>query len=72
MLDDNKLKGMMKNAREGFEKRNFTQSAELTLILKDIDVKKGFSVTATPCTSCGLTQMKIKSAFFPTSRICIG
>jgi len=35
---------MIKNAREGFEKRNFTQSAELTLILKDIDVKKGFSV----------------------------
>lgn len=44
MLDDNQLKGMIKNAREGFEKRNFTQSAELTLILKDIDVKKGFSV----------------------------
>ncbi|HVE38052.1 MAG TPA: 50S ribosomal protein L1 [Nitrososphaeraceae archaeon] len=44
MLDDNQLRGMMKNAREGFEKRNFTQSAELTLILKDIDVKKGFSV----------------------------
>ena len=44
MLDDNRLKGMIKNAREGFEKRNFTQSAELTLILKDIDVKKGFSV----------------------------
>jgi large subunit ribosomal protein L1 len=44
MLDNNRLKGMIKNAREGFEKRNFTQSAELTLILKDIDVKKGFSV----------------------------
>ena len=44
MLDDNQLKGMIKNAREGFEKRNFTQSAELTLILKDIDVKKGFSI----------------------------
>ena len=44
MLDDNQLKGMIKNARDGFEKRNFTQSAELTLILKDIDVKKGFSV----------------------------
>lgn len=44
MLDDNRLKGMIKNAREGFEKRNFTQSAELTLILKDIDVKKGFSI----------------------------
>ena len=44
MLDDNQLKGLIKNAREGFEKRNFTQSAELTLILKDIDVKKGFSI----------------------------
>ena len=44
MLDDNQLKGMIKSAREGFEKRNFTQSAELTLILKDIDVKKGFSI----------------------------
>jgi large subunit ribosomal protein L1 len=44
MLDDNQLKDMIKNAREGFEKRNFTQSAELTLILKDIDVKKGFSI----------------------------
>ena len=44
MLDDNQLKGMIKNARDGFEKRNFTQSAELTLILKDIDVKKGFSL----------------------------
>ena len=44
MLDDNQLKGMIKNARDGFEKRNFTQSAELTLILKDIDVKKGFSI----------------------------
>ena len=44
MLDDNRLKGMIKNAREGFEKRKFTQSAELTLILKDIDVKKGFSI----------------------------
>jgi len=44
MLNDNQLKGMIKNAREGFEKRNFAQSAELTLILKDIDVKKGFSI----------------------------
>lgn len=44
MLDDNQLNDMIKNARDGFEKRNFTQSAELTLILKDIDVKKGFSI----------------------------
>ncbi|TLX67965.1 MAG: 50S ribosomal protein L1 [Thaumarchaeota archaeon] len=44
MLDDNRLKSMIKNARDGITKRNFTQSAELTLILKDIDVKKGFSI----------------------------
>jgi len=35
---------MLKNARDGITKRNFTQSAELTLILKDIDVKKGLSI----------------------------
>jgi large subunit ribosomal protein L1 len=35
---------MLKNARDGITKRNFTQSAELTLILKDIDIKKGFSI----------------------------
>lgn len=44
MLDDNLLKNMLKNARDGITKRNFTQSAELTLILKDIDIKKGFSI----------------------------
>jgi large subunit ribosomal protein L1 len=44
MLDDNLLKNMLKNARDGITKRNFSQSAELILILKDIDVKKGFSI----------------------------
>jgi large subunit ribosomal protein L1 len=44
MLDDNLLKNMLKNARDGITKRNYTQSAELTLILKDIDIKKGFSI----------------------------
>lgn len=44
MLDDNLLKNMLKNARDGITKRNFSQSAELTLILKDIDIKKGFSI----------------------------
>ena len=36
MLDYNILYFMIKYARDGFEKRNFSQSAELTLILKDI------------------------------------
>jgi large subunit ribosomal protein L1 len=44
MLDDNQLKKMIKNARDGIQKRNFTQSAEISLMLKDIDVKKGFSI----------------------------
>ena len=44
MLDDNQLKDMIKNARDGIQKRNFTQSAEISLMLKDIDVKKGFSI----------------------------
>jgi large subunit ribosomal protein L1 len=35
---------LIKQARDGLNKRHFTQSAELTLILKDIDVKKGFSL----------------------------
>jgi large subunit ribosomal protein L1 len=62
MLDDNQLKGMIKNARDGFEKRNFAQSAELTLILKDIDVKKGFSVNE-------VVNLPNKTA--KISRICV-
>ena len=44
MLDDDQLKKMIRNARDGIQKRNFTQSAEISLMLKDIDVKKGFSI----------------------------
>ncbi|MFL6340316.1 MAG: 50S ribosomal protein L1 [Nitrososphaeraceae archaeon] len=34
---------LVKSAREAAPKRNFKQSVELTLVLKDIDVKKGFN-----------------------------
>ena len=44
MFNNDQLKEMVKKAREATPKRNFAQSAELTLVLKDIDVKKGFSV----------------------------
>jgi large subunit ribosomal protein L1 len=37
------LSSLVKNAREAAPKRNFKQSVELTLVLKDIDVKKGFN-----------------------------
>ncbi len=44
MVNDSQLKELIKRAREGAGKRKFTQSAELTLVLKDIDVKKGFNI----------------------------
>ena len=44
MFNNDQLKELVKRAREATPKRNFAQSAELTLVLKDIDVKKGFSV----------------------------
>ncbi len=44
LVTDRHLQELIKQARDGLDKRHFTQSAELTLILKDIDVKKGFSV----------------------------
>lgn len=62
MLDDNQLKNLVKNARDGIIKRNFTQSAELTLILKDIDVKKGFSINEV---------VNLPNKTMKTSRICV-
>ncbi len=47
MVSDSQLKELVKIARDGAGKRNFNQSAELTLVLKDIDVKKGFSLNET-------------------------
>jgi large subunit ribosomal protein L1 len=44
MFNNDQLKELVKKAREATPKRNFAQSAEITLVLKDIDVKKGFSV----------------------------
>jgi large subunit ribosomal protein L1 len=42
MVTDKELRMLIKQARQGSNKKGFTQSAELTLILKDIDIKKGF------------------------------
>ena len=44
MFNNDQLKELVKKAREATPKRNFAQSAELTLVLRDIDVKKGFSL----------------------------
>ncbi|NOJ29074.1 MAG: 50S ribosomal protein L1 [Nitrososphaeraceae archaeon] len=44
MINEVQLKELVKNARQESTKRNFSQSVDLTLILKDIDIKKGFSL----------------------------
>lgn len=44
MVDQNQLLELVKKAREGSVNRNFTQSAELSVVLKDIDIKKGFNL----------------------------
>jgi large subunit ribosomal protein L1 len=44
MVNQNQLLELVKKAREGSINRNFTQSAELTVVLKDVDIKKGFNL----------------------------
>jgi len=44
MVSANELSDMIKKARERSEKKNFNQSVELIVTLKDIDVKKGFTL----------------------------
>jgi large subunit ribosomal protein L1 len=44
MVSHNQLLELVKKARETTTNRKFTQSAELTLVLKDIDIKKGFNL----------------------------
>lgn len=44
MVNNNQILELVKRAREASTKRKFVQSAELTLILKDIDIKKGFNL----------------------------
>jgi large subunit ribosomal protein L1 len=44
MLSESQLKSLVARARESSDKRKFRQSVELTLVLKDIDIKKGFNL----------------------------
>ncbi len=43
MTSDAELKELIEHARRGYKKCNFDQSIDITIVLKDIDVKKGFS-----------------------------
>ncbi len=44
MVGVKELRSMISKAREDTKKRNFIQSLEVILTLKDIDIKKGFSL----------------------------
>ena len=60
MITEAKLADMIKEAKTGSKKRKFTQSVEMILVFKDIDVKKGFALnevvqlpkTSSPSTVC--------------------
>ncbi|MEX0657242.1 MAG: 50S ribosomal protein L1 [Nitrosopumilaceae archaeon] len=47
MVNESQLTEMVKAAKADNKKRKFTQSLELIMIFKDIDVKKGFSINET-------------------------
>ena len=44
MTSEAEIKKLVENAKSNYKKHNFNQSVDLTIILKDIDVKKGFSL----------------------------
>jgi len=60
MITEAKLADMIKEAKTGSKQRKFTQSVEMILVFKDIDVKKGFALnevvqlpkTNSPSTVC--------------------
>ncbi|MFM7797208.1 MAG: 50S ribosomal protein L1 [Candidatus Nitrosotenuis sp.] len=75
MINETELAKMIKDAREGDKERKFKQTMEMYVILKDIDVKKGFAMNetiqlpkklSTPTTVCvmagGDMGLKAKSA----------
>lgn len=75
MINEAELAKMIKDAKEGDKERKFKQTLEMYVILKDIDVKKGFAMNETiqlpkrlskPTTVCvmagGDMGLKAKSA----------
>ncbi len=75
MINEAELTKMIKDAKEGDKERKFKQTLEMYVILKDIDVKKGFAMNETiqlpkkltkPTTVCvmagGDMGLKAKSA----------
>jgi len=57
MFERTQLKLLTKKARQEASHHNFRQSAELILILRDIDVKKGLNINETVMLPHTPTQM---------------
>jgi len=47
MVNESQLVGVIKQAKENDKDRKFTQSIEMIMVFKDVDVKKGFAINET-------------------------
>ena len=47
MVNESQLVGVIKQAKESDKDRKFTQSVEMIMVFKDVDVKKGFAINET-------------------------
>ena len=47
MVNESQLVGVIKQAKENDKDRKFTQSIEMIMVFKDVDVKKGFTINET-------------------------
>ena len=47
MVNESQLVGVIKQAKENDKDRKFTQSVEMIMVFKDVDVKKGFAINET-------------------------
>jgi large subunit ribosomal protein L1 len=47
MVNESQLVGVIKQAKENDKDRKFTQSVEMIMVFKDVDVKKGFAISET-------------------------
>ena len=47
MVNESQLVGVIKQAKENDKDRKFTQSIEMIMVFRDVDVKKGFAINET-------------------------
>ena len=47
MVSESQLVDVIKQAKESDKDRKFTQSVEMIMVFKDVDVKKGFAINET-------------------------